>query len=194
MSARSRRRPLSSRKRTIACPPTTRPTASIARPLEVARFSAKLSASLRSASMARSSRSDGSGASQVPNASARCGGPSVSNDVSPATCGRSSAAPQDTTTCGSLSSSALLRSFSACRAWISDRRRTSFSAARVRVRINRMAETTEKPRMASTSAIAANSCRSMPPSETSRRSRSKLSCAAAGLGLSARNRMDSAGL
>ena len=149
MSARSRRRPLSSRMRTIACPPTTRPTASTARPFAVVRLNAKPSASLRKASTACSSRSEGSGASQLPKARTRCCSPSTSSDVSPAICGLSSPARQETTTCGSNDSSASLRSLLACSVWISERRRSSFSPARVRVRISRMAATTEKPRMAS---------------------------------------------
>ena len=94
----------------------------------------------------------------------RCGGccgesGGINSEVSPLICGRLSPAAQEIRICGSANSSARKRSASICRPWISERSRASFLAARSRVRISRIAATTEKPSSASAVVSTANSWR-----------------------------------
>ena len=106
--------PLTSRSRSTARPPITRPSASMAWPASVISCMVKLSPSARSASTARSIACALSGSSQVPNASTRCGAAAfVTTAVSPMMSGSLSAAAHDTRICGSERSSALKRSLSA---------------------------------------------------------------------------------
>ena len=81
----------------------------------------------------------------------------TSSAMSPLIRGRSSPAAQEISTCGSANSSARSRSAWACKAAISTRSRNSFRTARSRVRIKRIAATTEKPSSASAVVRTANS-------------------------------------
>ena len=73
----------------------------------------------------------------------------INSEMSPLICGRLSPAAQEIRICGSANSSARNRSASICRPWMSERSRASLLAARTRVRISRIAATTEKPSSAS---------------------------------------------
>ncbi len=100
--------PVTSRSRSTARPPITRPSASMAWPASVISCMAKLSPLARSASVARSIACALSGSSQEPNASTRCFAAAfVTAAVSPMMSGSLSAAAQDTSTCGSERSMAL---------------------------------------------------------------------------------------
>ena len=77
--------------------------------------------------------------------------------MSPLIRGRSSPAGQEISTCGSANSNALSRSVWDVSWLISARSLLSFLAARVRLRINRIADSTEKPSSAMAVASTANS-------------------------------------
>src|SRR3954447_4481960 len=83
----------------------------------------------------------------------------ISNATSPLICGRLSPAAHEIRTCGSANSSARKRSASTCRLLSSERSPASLWAARPRVRISRIAATTEKPSTASAVASTATSWR-----------------------------------
>ena len=73
----------------------------------------------------------------------------IRSEMSPLICGRLSPAAHEIRICGSANSSARKRSAWTCRPAMSARSRASLLAARTRVRISRIAATTEKPSSAS---------------------------------------------
>ena len=143
--------PVTSRSRSTARPPITRPSASMAWPASVINGMVKLSPLTRSASVARSIACALSGSSQVPNASTRCFAAAlVISAVSPMMSGSLSAAAHDTSTCGSERSIALKRSLSARNVPTSSRSAVSVAAARILVRTSMTAVVTPNrmtPRM-----------------------------------------------
>ena len=86
-----------------------------------------------------------------------CASCEISSEVSPLICGRLSPAAQEIRICGSANSSARSRSAWTCRSAMSERSRSLVPGGAMRVRISRIAATTEKPSSASAVVSTANS-------------------------------------
>ncbi len=150
--------PLTSRNRRTARPAMARPSASIGRPERLVKASTKPRPSRRKVSTACSIRCAAIGSSQVPKASTRSGGPSDTIAVSPRISGRSAAAAQVTSICGSDNRSAFNRSASACKATISSCAVVSARSATRRARNSTTVANRAKPIKASTSVSSVISC------------------------------------
>ena len=129
ISASSRRKPPSSRIRTMAWPPMARPIASMARPFEVDEIEQKAFAGLAQRVdrvvhlQRRFRRQPGSeGEHALRRFAGSC---DISSEVSPVICGRLSPAAHEIRICGSANSSARKRSVWACNSAISVRSRAS---------------------------------------------------------------------